>query len=68
MPVGQRVRDGYIHATAMCQTVRTEWSNYRQLQSTDAFLEELARSLGIPRDLLTHTITNGPNHKRGTCG
>lgn len=26
----------------------------------------LARSLGIPGDLLTHSVVRGPNHERGT--
>jgi KilA domain-containing protein len=66
MPVGQRAGDGYIDATAMCQAAGKEWSNYRQLQGTEAFLDELAQSLGIPRGLLTHSITSGPRHERGT--
>ena len=66
MPVGQREKDGYINATAMCKAAGKEWKNYRQNQSTQDFFEELARSAGIPADLLTHTITRGPNDERGT--
>lgn len=66
MPVGQRASDGYINATAMCQAAGKEWSDYRRLANTEDFLREISGSLGIPRDLLTHTITRGPNHERGT--
>lgn len=66
MPVGQRVSDGYINATAMCQVAGKEWSHYRSNKDTQDFLDELSQSLGIPRDLLTHSIVNGPRHERGT--
>ena len=66
LPVGQRVSDGYINATAMCKAVGKKWSDYRRLETTQAFLDELARSLGYPMDLLTDSITRGPNHERGT--
>src|SRR5262245_32622630 len=56
----------YINATAMCQVAGKQWSHYRQLQTTQAFLDELAGSTGIPVDLLTHTVTRGPNHECGT--
>ncbi len=66
MPVGQRAKDGYINATAMCQAAGKFWGNYRQMQATQDFLDELAGSIGIPIDLLVHTIKRGPNEKRGT--
>jgi hypothetical protein len=66
MPVGQRTSDGYINATAMCQIAGKEWSHYRELLGTVAFLTELSQSLGIPRGLLTHSIINGPRDERGT--
>jgi hypothetical protein len=50
----------------MCQAAEKEWKNYRQNQVTQGCLAELAGSLGIPRDLLTHTIKRGPNDQRGT--
>jgi hypothetical protein len=66
MPVGQRATDGYINATAMCQAAGKEWADYRRLQATEAFLSELSGSMGIPIDLLTHSVVRGPNHARGT--
>ena len=58
--------DGYWNATAMCRANGKLWSNYWQNQSTQEFVEELARSLGIPRDRLVRTVMTGPNDTRGT--
>lgn len=64
--IQQRAADGYINATAMCKAAGKEWSNYNQNASTKAFLEALARSLGIPRDVIVQTLTVGSNETRGT--
>lgn len=64
--IGQRAVDGYINATSLCQAAGKALSHYLSLKSTNDFLDELSRSLGIPRDLLVHKITAGPNNKRGT--
>jgi hypothetical protein len=66
MPVGQRLTDGYIHATAICQAAGKLWADYDRLQQTKEFLDELSRSMGIPIDLLTHSVVRGPNDERGT--
>ncbi|QHL91629.1 KilA-N domain-containing protein [Sphingomonas changnyeongensis] len=62
--VHQRVRDGYVNATAMCKAAGREWSSYRR--SADAFIAALEGSLQIRRDLLIQTITTGANELRGT--
>jgi hypothetical protein len=64
--VQQRVGDGYINATAMCQAAGKAWSNYRQNGATEEFLTALERSLGIPRNVLVRSIVTGPNEQRGT--
>jgi len=66
MPVGQRITDGYINATAMCRVVGKDWYDYARLKTTVDFLEELSRSTGIPGDLLTHSVIRGANEQRGT--
>ena len=66
MPVGQRTSDGYINATAMCQVVGKLWAHYRENQGTQEFLEELARSIGIPISILTHSIRGGKKDEQGT--
>lgn len=57
--------DGYWNATAMCRANGKPWPNYWQNQSTQEFVEELAMSLGIPRDRLVRTEMTGPNDARG---
>lgn len=64
--IPQRANDGYINATLMCKAVGKLFADYRRLGSTDAFLTELARSMGIPIDQLVFTMMTGPNEERGT--
>ena len=62
----RRPLDGYVNATAMCKAYRKEFSDYRRLDRTTQYLQALSTSLGIPRDLLTQSITTGLNDLRGT--
>ncbi|MBK3775923.1 hypothetical protein GAY31_17450 [Azospirillum brasilense] len=62
--IGQR-GDGYLNATAMCKANGKDFYDYERLDTTQGFLQELARSPGIPGDLITKTTT-GPNAGRGT--
>lgn len=55
-----------IHISRLLQGVGKEYSNYKQLKRAKLFVDELSGSLGIPRDLLIHEITDGPNELRGT--
>jgi len=64
--VNQRAADGYINATAMCNAVGKKFADYSRLTTTRAFLVELSRSMGIPIDLLVHTVSSGSNESRGT--
>ena len=48
--IAQRAVDGYINATAMCKAVGKNFADYRRLQATEGFLQELAGSMGIPID------------------
>lgn len=64
--IQQRINDGYINATAMCQAAGKEWSAYRRLDTTGEFIYALERSLQIHRDLLIRSIITGPNEQRGT--
>ena len=34
--------DGYVNATAMCESAGREWKRYRELEETEAFLNQLA--------------------------
>lgn len=64
--IQQRSGDGYINATAMCKAAGKEWSGYRRLDTTNAFLAALEGSLQISRDLIVQSITTGANEHRGT--
>lgn len=62
----QRAIDGYVNATAMCKAVSKAFADYRRLSVTQAFMEELSTSMGIPMDLLVITKNTGRNEERGT--
>ncbi len=64
--IHQRVRDGYVNATAMCRAGGKLFADYSRLKTTTPFLEVLSGSMGIPIDLLVSTIVTGPNDLRGT--
>jgi len=65
-PISRRDSDGYANATAMCQANGKRWHNYERLDTSTAYLQALAASLGIPADQLVITTTTGPNRFRGT--
>lgn len=64
--IARRDEDGYANATAMCQANGKEWSNYKQLEHTQVYIQALSSSLGIPTADLVITTTTGPNEFRGT--
>jgi hypothetical protein len=64
--IGQRKRDGFINATAMCQAAGKRWFDYARLSNTGSFLIELSRATGIPVSELTQTLTGGNPAMQGT--
>lgn len=64
--IHQRVRDGYVNATAMCKAGGKLFNDYSRLKTTGPFLGVLSGSTGIPVDLLVSTVMTGPNDYRGT--
>lgn len=64
--IHQRLRDGYVNATAMCRVAGKQWAHYNSNSGTDAFLQALEGSLGIPRNQIVQTIVTGSNDARGT--
>lgn len=64
--IHQRVKDGYINATAMCKAGDKLFNDYSRLKTTPLFLDELNTSTGIPVDRLVSTIMTGANELRGT--
>ena len=64
--VHQRVKDGYVNATAMCKAGGKEWSSYWRSAKAQEDADAVSRSLHIGRDLLVQSITTGKNEIRGT--
>jgi len=62
----QRVKDGYVNATAMCKAADRQINDYTRLRTTAPFLEELASETGIPVSELIHTIKGGVPTMQGT--
>jgi len=46
--INQRAVDGYINATAMCRAVGKKLGHYLENKTTQDFLAELSRDIGIP--------------------
>lgn len=64
--IPQRLQDGYIDATALCKSVNKNFSDYRKLQSTQNFLDELSKQTNIRPELLIHSIVGGNPSLQGT--
>jgi hypothetical protein len=64
--IHQRISDGYVNATAMCKAGGKLFNDYSRLKLTPPFLDVLARSTGIPVDVLIVTVMTGQNEMRGT--
>lgn len=64
--VQQRAADGYFNATSMCKAAGKSWADYRRLNSTEAFLAELASDMGIPMSGIVQSIRGGEPHNQGT--
>ncbi len=62
--VMQRESDGYISATAMCKAAGKKLNDYKRLENTKEYLEELASITGIPAIELIKQYGN--NRKMGT--
>jgi hypothetical protein len=64
--IQQRVRDGYINATAMCKAANKMWADYRRLKSTGDFLDALSADMGIPIAEIIQSVTGGNPQSQGT--
>jgi len=64
--INQRVKDGYVNATAMCKACNKEWSKYIRLETTKAFISELSSVLQIRQDGLVQSVSGGTPHLQGT--
>jgi hypothetical protein len=64
--IQQRVRDGYINATAMCKAAGKLWTDYRRLKSTGEYLDALSADMGIPITELIQSVAGGNPQLQGT--
>jgi hypothetical protein len=64
--IQQRVKDGYINATAMCKVAKRLWADYHRLKTTDAFLAALEGDMGIPISELIQSVSGGAPQNQGT--
>jgi hypothetical protein len=64
--VHQRVRDGYVNATAMCKAAGKLFGDYARLKTTDPFQEELSAVMGIPITELVQSFRGGSPALQGT--
>ena len=62
----QRPKDGYINATAMCQSAGRQFGHYRENKSAKEFLSELAFAIGIPITELVQSVIGGDPLFQGT--
>jgi len=64
--VQQRVKDGYINATAMCQAVGRPWSRYWEARASKDYAQALSSALGIPIAELIQSLSGGDPRLQGT--
>lgn len=64
--VEQRVADGYINGTAMCQASGKLLADYLRLSSTQEYLTELGADMGIPISALARVRKGGKSNEQGT--
>jgi len=66
MPVQQRLMDGYINATELCQASRKNFNDYSRLKSTNEFIDALSSETGIPASTLIQSVRGGDVRFQGT--
>lgn len=64
--IQQRLIDGYINATALCQASGKQLGHYLENVSTKAFLTMLSADIGIPISELVQIIRGGRIEYQGT--
>lgn len=54
-----RTSDGYVNATAMCNSAGKKWADFVRLESTKKFLEEYGTVTGVPVTEFIHSKQGG---------
>lgn len=55
--IGQRAKDGYINATALCQAAGKKWNHYWSNQATQDYVTVVSTKTGIPVLELIQMVT-----------
>ena len=50
-PISRRTADGYVNATAMCKANKKRWSDYRESDRCQLYLDALSQTTEIPATL-----------------
>ncbi|MGH6814771.1 MAG: KilA-N domain-containing protein [Hyphomicrobiaceae bacterium] len=64
--VNQRVKDGYINATAMCKAANKLWADYYRLKTSEEFFAALEADMGIPISEQIQSVKGGFPELQGT--
>lgn len=64
--IQQRLLDGYVNATALCQACGKKFNDYCRISPTKAFLEKLSSETGLPASALIQTVKGGDPQLQGT--
>jgi len=64
--IHQRVKDGYVNATAMCKAAGKAWADYARLGGTQAFFTALSADMGIPISEIIQSVKGGEPGYQGT--
>jgi hypothetical protein len=62
--IQRRKPDGYFDGTAMCRAVGRLFADYRRLDATQQFLNELSNDMGISISKLVLSIKGGPRREK----
>lgn len=62
-PISRRTTDGYVNATAMCRANEKRWSDYRESDRCQQYLDALAQTTEIP---VFDLIVSRQGHGGGT--
>ena len=59
-------KDGYINVTKLCKAGGKEYKHWKANKESEAVINAIERSVGIPADLIIRDIRTGKNESRGT--
>lgn len=64
--IQQRLMDGYVNATALCEAAGEKINDYYRLKSTTEYMDALYPEMGIPVSGLNQIVRKGVPELQGT--